>query len=475
MKHEPSTLQCLCLETIQQCLSIFNIPDHWWNGAFSMLSNEQAQALLCQSMNLKCLNLFSDCVATDVDLSVFKELSRTESAINNIIKSGIHEIFPNLQKLGLSHSAVTDYGLAHLSSSRYQDITNLDLSESLCFTVDGLSCLAELQKLVCLNIDNCKIALEFWPLDQHFETLLIGGNTISSSAMVQISNSSSDTLETFSLWGLSTSGGGYEENYDHSLYLLCFEKLKKLDLRWVFPLPMFNLLSNEYDDLSKDIAFVPPFINLQELDLSYTNADDNTLKNLKDFKLLFLSLNSTKITRKSIRNISNMYSLQSLDLSNTNLEGEKIGEILNFFDLINLHSLKLSGCVLEQRLYLTNEENMVISLFPFSLRVLIMNNCTFPSADMSSHVCVSIQVLSNLKVLEISHAKFDKQQWKVVLTNKSRYICTLCIYMMYIWIQKYDIYMDTYIDYMIIYTFIAFIQIEYFECVPLYFWHSSRN
>jgi Leucine-rich repeat (LRR) protein len=418
MKTQPSTLQTLCVETIKKCLFTFNIPDHWFcNGAFSILSNEQAQILLGQSMNLECLNLFNDCVATDVDLSLFRELTSTESAINNIIKSVLYEIFPMLQKLKLSQTAITDYGLAHLGCNRYQDIIDLDLSESIYFTFDGLSCLAELPKLANLNIQNCNVTLQYWPLSQCFEMLQIGGNNISSNTMVQISQTSSHTLENFSFWGLSTSEEGVEDTYDHTLYLLCFTRLKKLDLRWVSPLPLLYFSTN---DSHENIVFT----TLEELDLSYTNADDDTMKYIKDFKLLFLSLNGTKITRRSIRNISTMYSLQSLDLSNTNLGGEKFGEVLNFFNLVDLHTLILNGCEVEQRLYFTDQENTVITLFPLNLRVLKMNECTLilSGSDINFHLCESIRVLSNLKVLELSHAMFDKEHWEAVLTNKSRYM-----------------------------------------------------
>mmetsp|Transcript_15546 Transcript_15546/g.14877 ORF Transcript_15546/g.14877 Transcript_15546/m.14877 type:complete len:470 (-) Transcript_15546:18-1427(-) len=419
MKTQPSTLQTLCVETIKQCLFTFDIPDHWFsNGAFSILSNEQAQILLGQSMNLECLNLFNDCVATDVDLSLFKELTSTESAINNIIKSAIYEIFPMLQKLSLSHTAISDYGLAHLGTDRYQDIVDLDLSESLCFTLHGLSCLTELQNLICLNIQNCKVILPYWPLSQCFEMLQIGGNTISSNTMVQISKTSSHTLENFSFWGLFTSKEIVEENYDYTLYLLCFKRLKKLDLRWVSPLPLLYLPMNEHEDLYEGITLK----TVEELDLSYTNADDNTIKHIKNFKLIFLSLNGTKITLKSIRNISTMYSLQSLDLSNTNLGSEKFSEGLNFSNLIDLHTLNLSGCELEQ-MAIFDFRITETMIFPLNLRVLIMNDFQNPpliSFPMNLHLCESIQVLSNLKVLELSHAMFDKGHWDKVLTNKSR-------------------------------------------------------
>lgn len=421
MKTQPSTLQTLCIEKIKQCLFTFDIPDHWFsNGAFSILSNEQAQILLGQSMNLECLNLFNDCVATDVDLSLFRELTPTEIAINNIIKNVLYEIFPMLQKLRLSQTAITNYGLAHLDCKRYQNITDLDLSESTYFTFDGLSCLAELPKLAYLNIQNCNVTLQYWPLSQCFEMIEMGGNNISSNTMVQISQTSSQTLENFCFWGLNTSEEFAEESYDHTLYLLSFTRLKKLDLRWVSPLPLLYFSANEDDD-SHENNFCA---TLEELDLSFTNADDDTMKHIKDFKLLFLSLNGTKITRRSIRDISTMYFLQSLDLSNTNLKGEKFGEVLNFFNLVDLHTLILSGCEVEHGLYSTDQENTAVTLFPLNLRVLKMNECTLilSGSNINSHLYESIRVLSNLKVLELSHAMFDKEHWEAVLTNKPRYM-----------------------------------------------------
>jgi hypothetical protein len=114
-----------------------------------------------------------------------------------------------------------------------------------------------------------------------------------------------------------------------------------------------------------------------------------------------------------------------------NLEAERFNEGLNFSNLVDLHTLNLSGCELEQ-FSIVGLRITITTLFPLNLRVLMMNDFR---CFMGLQICQSIQVLSNLKVLELSHAMFDKGHWEIVLTNKSRYVRSFE--------QMYSAYMNT--------------------------------
>jgi hypothetical protein len=421
---EPSTLQVLCMESIKLSLISNAIPNNWWesNGAFSLLPSEQVQSFLSNSISLKCLNLFRGCDVKDVDLCLFNTVSPIDFAMNIIIGSVLFEVFPLLQRLKLRNSGLTDYGLAHLSSNKYHAICSLDLQGSVSFTSEGLACLMDLKELKSLNISNCKIEINIWQLTQSFETLEIGGNDISFDAMQQIVDSSSKTLEVFTFWGYSNSR--VEFSY---FQLNTFEKIKTLDLRSVCPLPDFSS-GRSVLEANMPVCYLS---TLRDLDISFTDADDSTLTRLINLELTSLSLQGTKVSRKSLPTLSQMHSLQSLILSDTHLMKENRESRWSFMDLTSLHVLDLSRCSIDMAIQhradiISGDCNL---LFPPSLRELYLNGCSMISFMDQNEVMnklnfgaitSSLSSLSSLKVLELSHAMFSASDWTAVLTNKLR-------------------------------------------------------
>ncbi|KAL0224641.1 hypothetical protein RCL1_002553 [Eukaryota sp. TZLM3-RCL] len=315
-------------------------------------------SLLSSLQNLRVLSLHENKISDLSPLSCLKFLQILKLDSNQISDLSPVAALENLVDLSLCRSNITD--ISPLSS--LQNLRILSLCDNKISDLSPLSCLKFLEKLA-LNWNKVSDVSPLASL-QNLVDLSLTFSRIADlrplSSLVKLERLSLYFTKVFDLWPLK--------------HLI---NLSTLDVRETF-------LPREHQRELTNSSDIQALINSFEhgVDLDFSNTRDTVNLSLYSH---CSRLKSLKLLHRRVENISEIFkftNLETLDLSNVTLDGNRIDDISFLSSCIKLKSLSLEGSKVT--------DLSPLSLLSNNLKSLSLNNSLFPNLSQ----------LSNFKQLE---------------------------------------------------------------------------
>ncbi|HET6884344.1 MAG TPA: M56 family metallopeptidase [Pirellulales bacterium] len=277
-------------------------------------------------------------------LEAFPELERLELGKSAITDDQFAKLpLRNLRHLDLSGTAVSDQGVSHLR--RLEKLEWLDLSGT-AVTDKGLAALTNLKNLEIVSFDGTPITdagVAYLAKLPRLGALGLSGTAIGDAGLEHLRNSTS--LSSLRLKGTRVTDAGI-------VALKALSKLRNLELQdtpvsdagieAISHLPDIQYLylggTRITDTSAESIA---QWKNLKRLDLTGTLVSDVGLKHLQELRqLVWFLLEVTQITDVGLQSLANMAKLESLNLADTPITDAGLAYLK---PLVSLRELNLSG------------------------------------------------------------------------------------------------------------------------------------